>query len=299
MVDDLPLMPWLHDWTRGDQNFPAYVFANDTSQGTYFAAVDLLADPTTPVENSNGPGLISEQSGLLKWFPEYSELTWRDSDAVRRVPPMQVVALGGNLTWPVSEFSEVEFQQGEVGHWNVEMPFALFGRFPKERLDLPPTLKPIRVALTWRILFSVMMLCTVGYCVCFLYANTVTHTVFATFEPSGRWRFWLFKVAIPAALFGGAFRLLSWTNEMPGYVSQSVLDWGMAAETMSTVLAPLAIAISAAGKMIAGPPPRWNVWMLLSFPPVIFSSCYWHSSRSPATRAHHPSTTQISMSDQS
>ena len=269
LVDDLPLLPRLHDWTRGNQDFPAYVFANDTSQGTYFAAIDLLADPVVPVEKSYGPGLISEKSGLLKWFPEYSEVKWGvDPTPLRRFPPMQVVALGGNLAWPVSESREVQFQKGDSARWNVEMPFTLFERIPKEQLDHPPVAKPIRVALTWKMLFSLLILCVVVYCVCFFYANSVTRTLFASFEPSRKWRFWLFKVAVPAALFGGAFRLLSWTNEMPGSVSQSVLDWGMAAETMA-FLAPFAIAISAVGKMIIGPAPKWNAWMLLCLPPVI------------------------------
>jgi hypothetical protein len=249
-VDDFPLFSRLHDWTRGERDSPAYVFPNDGAQGVYFAAIDLLV-------------------GNRKWYPEYSEPNWKNDTAIDRYPPMYVVALGGNLTWPVSVSSEAQFRRGDPARWNVEMPFTLFGRIPRQPLDPPLPPKPIRLALTWKILFASLMLCTVVYCGCFLYANSVTHSLFASFEPSGRWRFWLFKVAIPAALFGGVFRLLSWTNEMPGYVSQSVFDWGMAAETM-TVLAPLGIAISAMSKMIVGPAPRWNAWMLLCFPPVIF-----------------------------
>jgi hypothetical protein len=268
LVDNLPLLPRLHDWTRGNQDFPAHVFANDTSQGTYFAAIDLLADPPVAGENSYGPGLISGRSGLLKWFPEYSELKWSTDEAPMRFPPMHVVALGGNLTWPVSESGEGQFRKGDNDHWIVEMPFTLFGRIPKEQLDSPLAPSPIRTALTWMMLFSLLILCTVAYCACFLYANSVNRTLFASFEPSGRWRYWLFKVALPAGLFGCAFRVLSWTNEMPGSVSQSVLAWGTAAEMM-TILAPLAIAVSAVGKRIVGPPPRWNGWMLLAVVPVI------------------------------
>jgi len=260
LVDDLPQLPRLHDWTGGNQDFPAYVFANDTSQGTFFAAIDLLA----------------KDQKLHQWYPEYSEPYWR-GDAPDRYPPMYVVALSGNLTWPVSVFKEHQLQTGKDGSWDVEMPFTLLGNTPKQALNPAPNPRPIRVPLTWKILFCFLILCTAVYCVCFLYANSVAHSLFASFEPSGAWRFWLFKVAIPAALFGAVFRLLSWTNEMPGLVSQNALSWGHAAETM-TVLAPWAIAISAVVKMVVGRAPRWNAWMLLCFPPVIFHTVAYFTS---------------------
>ena len=260
LVDDLPQLPRLHDWTGGNQDFPAYVFANDTSQGTFFAAIDLLA----------------KDQKLHQWYPEYSEPDWSGNSG-NRYPPMYVVALGGNLTWPVSVSKLPQLQKGEDGRWNVEMPFTLLGNTPKKALNPAPNPRPIRVPLTWKILFCFLILCTAVYCVCFLFANSVAHSLFASFEPSIGWRFWLFKVAIPAALFGAVFRLLSWTNEMPFSISPSALSWGQAAETM-TVLAPLAIALAAIGKMVVGGVPRWNAWMLFCLPPVIFHTLTYFTS---------------------
>jgi hypothetical protein len=255
VVDGFPFFARLHDWTQGGRNSPAYVFANDVAQGTFFAAIDLLVEP----------------AGQNSLYPEYSRPYW-SGRAPDQYPPMYVVALGGNLTWPVSEFSLAQFQDSagdRESSWKVKMPFTLFDGYTAAPANLPSDRNVIRVGLTWRMLFLFLVLCTAVYCVCFLYANSIAHTLFSSFEPSGSWRFWLFKVAVPATLFGAAFRLLSWTNEMPSDAAPSVLGWGYAAEAM-TIVAPLIIAISAAGKMLITPAPKWCAWMLLALVPVVF-----------------------------
>jgi hypothetical protein len=283
IIDDFPFFARLHDWTHGGRSSPAYMFANDASQGAFFAAIDLLEEPHASNANKLPPQRADSsvqafaqtksppENVAFKWYPEYSKPDWSDKTP-DRYPPMYVAAFGGNLTWPVSEYSLVQFQDsagGQGSAWKVKMPFTLFDYDPPVPSDPPLDNSQIRVGLTWRLLFLLLALSTCGYCFCFWYANSVKHAMFASFEPSEHWRFWLFKVALPGLLFGGAFRLLSWTNEMPSHVAPSVLGWGYAAETM-TMVAPLAIAISSIGKIVTGPPPRWNAWMLLSFPPVIF-----------------------------
>ena len=258
VIDDFPFFPRLHNWTWGGRETPAYVFANNVAQGTFFAAIALLAD--------EGPG-------ANQWHPEYSEPSWSGPPR-NRYPPMYVVALGGNRTWPVLELAEAPFQRDDTTQsgptgtqgWKVRMPFALVERSPQAA---PGSVSTIRTSLPWKLLCLSILFSAALYCVAFWRANSATVTLFASFEPSPSWRFWLFKVAIPAAVFGSAFRLLSWTNEMPAFPNSDVLAWGFAAEVM-TIVVPLAIALSAAGKMLIGPPPKWSVWMAIPLVPVIF-----------------------------
>ena len=256
VIDDFPFFSRLHSWTWGGRETPAYVFANDVAQGTFFAAIDLLAD---------------EGADATEWHPEYSEPSWNGPPS-KRYPPMYVVALGGYRTWPVSELAETPFQRDDPTQsgpnstqgWKVRMPFALVERSPQEK---PGSVSTMRTPLPWRLLFLSLVFCTALYCVAFWCANSAKSTLFASFEPSRAWRFWLFRVAIPAAVFGSAFRLLSWTNEMPAFPNSNVLDWGSAAEAM-TMVAPFAIAISAVVKMLIGPPPKHSIWMAIPFVPV-------------------------------
>ena len=257
VIDDFPFFSRLHDWTWGGRETPAYVFANDVAEGTFFAAVDLLAD---------------EGAVANPWHPEYSEPSWNGPPS-KRYPPMYVVALGGYRTWPVSELAEVPFQlddptqSGPTGTqgWKVRMPFALEERMPQEK---PGSVSTMHASLPWRLLFLSLVFCTAIYCAAFWCANSAKSTLFASFEPSRAWRFWLFKVAIPGVIFGSTFRLLSWTNEMPAFPKSNVLEWGFAAEIM-TMVAPLVIAISAVGKMLIGPPPKWSKWMVIPVIPVV------------------------------
>ena len=287
VVADFPFFSHLHDWTRGERTMPGHVFADDVSQGTYFAAIDLLPRPS-------GAYPVSEQ------YPEYSVPDWKNGAS--RYPPMYVVALSDTQTWPVSEYLEPQFQMGvtpsDPGAWRVQMPFALLdglatkktdsqgqasqGQFPQCLVSLKQAdgsygQDKVRVARTWQVLFVALVFCVLIYCGGFCFANSFSHSVFASLEPSRDWRFWLFKVAIPALLFGGAFRLLSWTNEVPCSAGPRVLLWGYRAEIM-TVLAPLAIAVVAAGKMIVDAAPRWSAWMMLALGPVIFHAIAFFTS---------------------
>ena len=256
MIDDFPFFSRLPNWTGGGPNLPTYVFANGVAEGTFFAMVDLLT---------------IEGTSAAPWHSEYSEPSW-NGPPKGLYPPMYVVALGGYRTWPVSVLAAPPFGQGpaQSGHgaaqsWKVSMPFAL----AEQARGKPAGMNTMYVPLPWKMLLLALVLCVAIYCLAFWCANSAKSTLFASFDPSGSWRFWLFKVAIPAAIFASAFRVLSWTNEMPAFPNSNVQAWGFVAEVM-TIVVPLAIAVSAVGKMLIGPPPKWSPWMAIPFVPVVF-----------------------------
>jgi hypothetical protein len=272
VADDFPFFPRLHDWTGGDRNSPVHMFANDTAEGEYFAAIDLLWDGKATIPH---PEYLAPDFG--KNPPE-------------QYPPMYVVALGGNSTWPVSVSRRGRYEicadaEKKAGNWRVEMPFRMFDYDQKDSENCDAmhgatanqtaqdhddgARRQIGVGLTWKMLFLFLVLCTIVYCAGFWYSEPLRRAMFASFEPTDSWRFWFLKVAIPALIFGGMFRTLSWTNEMPEYVSRQALLWGYLAEAM-TVLAPLAIVVSALGRMLARGTAKWKAWMLIVFVPVIF-----------------------------
>jgi len=86
--------------------------------------------------------------------------------------------------------------------------------------------RPIDVAFPWKILFFIVTVSAGLYCAFFWYANPVSRTAFASFAPSTEWRFWLFKVTIPAALAGCAFRVLAWAIGIPASASQQAVCGG-------------------------------------------------------------------------
>jgi hypothetical protein len=271
MVDDFPMMPRLHDWTGTASDRDAPIFADAVAEGTYFAALDLFAEPTEPVlapqTSGAAPHILGRQ---FKWYPEYSAPNWGTNSASEQRPPMYVVALGSNATWPVAEDPGTPLDNypalGRVG-----MPFVLFAHDLPIKTQPRPSARPINVAFSWKILFLMVTVSAALYCLFFWYANPVSRVVFASFAPSLEWRFWLFKVAIPAAVAGSAFRVLAWSVEMPFSASPQAAWWWRLAESF-TLLAPLAIAVSPLIKALVQAKFVWCIWMGLSFAPAALAA---------------------------
>jgi hypothetical protein len=272
LIGDMPMLPLLHDWTGRDEDHGARIFADELAQGTYFAALDLFAEPTEPVSAPQASGATPQRLGKqFKWYPEYSEPNWGKNPTSEQRPPMYVVALGSNATWPVAEAPGTPFV-GRNGLSRVEMPFSLFAHDPGEKPQAPSS-RQIQIALAWGVLFLVASVLTVVYCLCFWYANPVTRVKFASFAPSSQWRFWLFKVAIPAAVAGCVFQVLAWAVEMPANVSPSAFRWWHYAKAM-TLAAPLGMAASALIKALVHFKLPRNNWMWISLaPPAVAAIC--------------------------
>jgi hypothetical protein len=114
------------------------------------------------------------------------------------------------------------------------------------------------------VLFIVTLIVTVLYATFFFYADPVSRNAFASFAPSPEWRFWLFKVALPGAALGGAFRILAWAVEMPANASHAAVAWWRMAILLSA-LAPLEVAVAALVKAVVLVKLRWNHRMLIAF----------------------------------
>ncbi len=243
IVGDFPMLPRLHEWTGNRDDFDARVFSDDGAEGTYFAAIDLF--PKT--------------DRAQRWYAEYSTPNWNENRPPVLRPPMYVVALGSNSTWPIAEFAG----QPKFGapctketvkpceKWRVEMPFTLFKHDDSVTSETPKnTDRPrIPVGRSWIDGFLVLILLTAIYCSFFWYAKPVIRTGFASFEPSMQWPFWLFKVAIPGAVAASAFLVMAWAVALPVTASPgSGVAWGLA-EAMA-FLAPFSIAVSAFTKAL-------------------------------------------------
>lgn len=250
-VGEFPMLPLLHDWTGAADDKSGHVFADDVSQGIYFAAIDLLADETRQ----------------LRWFREYSEPNWSHHVNPPRRPPMYMVALGSSATWPVAELARPPVVSDPSLPGRVQMPFTLFDHCPSQGKPCPVPAQAIPAARLsvgrfWVALFAALVLITAVYCVGFWYANPILSSTFASFEPLAAWRFWLFKVAMPAAVAGGAFRVLAWSVEMP-----SALGWWRLTEVL-TVIAPLAVALSGVSKALGPSQLLRDRRMLIPFVPA-------------------------------
>jgi len=248
MVDDFPMLPRLHDWTGEIDDLATRIFADDAAQGTFFAAVDLF------------PGR------RMKWYPEYSEPDWAAKGESVQRPPMYVVALGSNSTWPVSEMMGFPWGLGDTGGSRVEFPFTLFEHGGKAKSETAPSSQQLHVGRYWKILFVLVALLIFLYCACIWYANRVSHDQFASFQPSPSWEFWLLKVTVPALVAGCAFWVMAWAVAMPASASSNAVLWWWAAE-WATFLAPLAIAITAAMKALFWVRLEWNPALRVSFKP--------------------------------
>lgn len=248
VVDDFPMFPRLHEWTseRGDR--VAQIFGDSEAQGIYIAAIDLFEETPDAAQGSPKPGeptQTSEQSH--KWHSEYSAPIWDNRTPHDRRPPMYMAALGSNALWPVSEYIKKPTIEETPGAYRVEMPFTLFARDSsgKSGGNLPKREFP--VGRSWKHLFWAALASTALYCFLFWIANPVSGTLLTSFDPSREWRFWLFKVTLPAAVAGGLFQVLATTVALPAVASSNAVHWWRITEEM-TVLAPLLIALAAVMK---------------------------------------------------
>jgi hypothetical protein len=255
MVDDFPMLPRLHDWTSEKSDRTARTFADDVAQGIYFAAIDLLAP-----RSDFGSQASAKRSQL---YPEYSAPPWDEKAATLR-PPMYVVALGGESSWPVAEDPGTPFIGSDSGMWRVEMPFQLFGHDQQIGAKDPAQPAQFNTGHLWKIVCVFLVGLTVFYCSFFWCANPITRIAFASFEPSPSGRFWIFKVSIPAAIAGCAFKILAWAVAIPNIASYSAVWWWHCSEALS-VLASLAIAMAALTKALGLVKLDWNRRMALPF----------------------------------
>lgn len=180
---------------------------------------------------------------------------------------MYVLALGTSSTWPVAEQPSQPFGYQEQNRWQIAMPFSLWldgSPVPSSRVPRAP---PISVARGWSIFFLILAASTLLYVGGFWFADPVRRSAFASFAPSEKGRFWFFKVLIPAAIAGCAFRLLAWAVAMPADASPDAFAGWQTAETL-TFLAPLSIAASAAVSARIRARLEWMSWMFASFLPA-------------------------------
>jgi hypothetical protein len=241
MVDDFPMLPRLHYWTGSRDDHTARVFADDVAQGTFLAAVDLFEKP-------------QETGNRYKWYPEYSEPDWGGRTNSSQWPPLYVVALGSNSTWPVAEGHGSQLLQDDSDSFLLEMPFTPFAWNQPEQSDreAAPSSPTIHVGRYWKILALLIVLLVFVYCVAIWYANPISRDLFASFQPSETLGFWLLKVTIPAAVFGSAFWVLAWAVAIPANASNEVIHWWWAAQWAIEAM-PFAIILSAVLKSILCP----------------------------------------------
>jgi hypothetical protein len=262
MVGDFPMLPLLRDWTAGSDSkgsagdSDARVFPDDSSQGTYFAALDLMAAPPAPSVDPSC-GRTSYADG---WVPEYSTPNWPgrpgQAGSVRR-PPMYLAALGGNAAWPVAEKSPEPWPPEEATgknrtepgscprcNWRVQMPFTMSGRDPSNTSDGAKLSPKIQASTSWIALFLVLAVLALGYCICFWYADTARHRTCASFEPLPDWRHWFCTAIVPGLVFACAFQVMAIGVDLSRAASTSAHRCWLCAEAM-TIAAPLAIAVCA------------------------------------------------------
>jgi len=249
MVSDFPMLPRLHDWTGLRDDATTRIFADDAAQGTFFAVIDLFGTPRE-----------SDHRYKFGWYPEYSEPDWANKGNSLLLPPMYVVALGGNATWPVSETKGHPWGPGTSGGSSVEFPFAHFGHDWRTAPEQVPNSPDLHVGRYLKILALSVSGLILLYCAGIWYANPVSRDHFASFQPSQAWEFWLLKVTVPAAAAGGAFWVLAWAAAIPRIASSDAVWWWTAAEA-ATLLAPASIVGSALGKAVwTKVPIRWKGW---------------------------------------
>jgi hypothetical protein len=268
MVDNFPMLPRLHDWTGTDGDRSARIFADDTAEGTYFAALDLFGEPKK-LEPDSAPKL------KYRWYPEYSEPNWQVHAVPVQRPPMYVVALGSNSTWPVTEWPGSRFLQDDTDPFLVEMPFTLFEHDhpAKSERENPPAPPQLHVSRDWKILGTFVVLLIFLYCVAIWYSNPVSRDAFASFQPSGGREYWMLKVTLPAAAAGGACWILGWAVAIPAAASPNAILWWRAAAE-ATLLAPVAILGSAIGKARLKIDLKWDLWMFASIPLTVLTSVF-------------------------
>ena len=100
IVDNFPMFPMLHDWTGAKEDLRQHIFADDESEGTYFSALDLMAEPMCPTNTADCPGGVKIVPG---WYSEYSRPRLQGDAVPAQKPPIYVAAIGNDTAWPVAE----------------------------------------------------------------------------------------------------------------------------------------------------------------------------------------------------
>jgi hypothetical protein len=238
IIDDFPMLPRLVDWTGGAPAHVAHVFADGVSQGTYFAAMDLFGDSKS-------------------LFAEYSEPNWL-RNPVCGWPPMYAVALGSNSSWPVDE-RLYEKIADTCTPTKASMPAPL--AITSDRLK-----SQIHVGRHWKILGALVTFLIFLYCAAIWYANSIARDLFASFQPTPGWEYWMLKVTIPALVAGAAFWVLARAVAIPPQASSDAAWWWWI--TLAGIfLAPLAVlgsAVVKAWKYLPHVEITQNKWVLLS-----------------------------------
>lgn len=289
VVDDFPMIPRLHDWTGPRDNRIAHVFADSEAEGVYFSALDLFKDLPCPApsasERSAEPPCTDQG---IAWVPEYAAPNWDSRMTPTRRPPMYVAALGSRTIWPVTESRGKQVLASNSGAYHLEIPFTLFGTDQANGKEDAPPSRRFPVARSWKDLFIAMSVLTLLYCSLFWCSNPVSGVILTSFEPTQDWRFWLFKVTLPALLAGGAFWVLALAVEIPSIASSNAVWWWRVSAAMA-FLAPASVALSAATKAVfiarlgddltdaeGQQPPNamrekrtWLIWMSISFLPTL------------------------------
>jgi len=267
-VDDFPMFPLLQDWTGSSNDRMAHVFADDVAEGTFFAAMALIGKSSACATILDGTSSSGQPAcDNLQWPAEYAEPNWNAEDTSIPRPPMYVLALGTSATWPVAEQPSQPFDPQEQNRWQVAMPFSLWPDSSAAHVSHVQHALPILVARGWSIFFLILAASTALYVAGFWFADPVRRSAFASFSPSEKWRFWLFKALIPSAIASCAFRLLAWAVAMPADASPDAFVWWRRAETL-TFLAPLSIAASAIASARMKARLRWMGWMFAPFLPA-------------------------------
>jgi hypothetical protein len=265
MVDSFPMLPRLHDWTTFGGDQAAHIFADDVAQGIYFAAVDMFGKARDSVST---PGFD------YKWYAEYSEPKWSAPDILPvQWPPMYVVALGSNSTWPVAEERGDQFVQDLSDPFTLTMPFTLLGHSrPKGNLNQYRARAPsLHVARLWKILLLLLAVLTATYCAATWYANPITNDHFASLQPSPGWEYWILKQLIPAVVAGCAFAVMAWAVAIPFTASKDAICWWLVAK-VAALSAPLLIVWLARYKAVKKICTGLEPWMSRSVRLAAFAS---------------------------
>jgi hypothetical protein len=251
VVDDFPMLPLLAEWTAGQMQsaFTKRIFANDDAQGTYFAAIDLFAPPDVGGK-------------AFRFYPEYSAPDWgKKAEPPIQRPPMFLTTLGSDAPWPMEMYDDQQRLEGKLvpcfgkpgtppaqgGSWRVAMPFVLFDYRCGTVLNRGQRGAPPVITHFWVLLFVFIALSVVAYCICFRYANPLTHRLCASFQPIANRRYWLFTVILPAILAGCAFQVIAAPLNVPFEISHNIAIFHWVAIGCS-VVASLAISLCAWGK---------------------------------------------------
>ena len=301
MVGSFPLLPRLYDWT--DPNPPddlahdqtEHVFPNDSSQGEYIAARDLLweGDASLPREYSSPV---------------------RESKIVGLKPSVYISALGGGAAWPIFEENPVaelekkpsaasgdgvqqsptaarQQPNGNNGKdisgddWRLSMPF-LFGDHPfrsakgklgpEEQKGVPY----IRAGGFWKLTFYLCTAVPLFYCLGVLYSDPVRRRHFAYLQPATQWPHWILLVTVPALLSESSYLIIARQVSFPGVTFGDHGGWWLGALGASLAVPLSIVGINwwrgcRPGNPLAGQPSRRTVQAKAVFVLTIDAIVVW------------------------